>query len=32
MSKPEVTVGRFAEFIGLQGIDTSIASAFDLRY
>lgn len=32
MTKPEVTVGRFVEFFGLLGIDTSIAEAFDRRY
>lgn len=32
MTKPEVTVGRFVEFFGLLGIDTSIAAAFDRRY
>lgn len=32
MTKPEVTVGRFVEFFGLLGIDTSIAVAFDRRY
>ena len=32
MTKPEVTVGRFVEFFGLHGIDTSIAEAFDRRY
>lgn len=32
MTKPEVTVGRFVEFFGILGIDTSIAAAFDRRY
>lgn len=32
MTKPEVTVGRFVEFFGLLGIDTSIAATFDRRY
>lgn len=32
MTKPEVTVGRFVEFFGNLGIDTSIAPAFDRRY
>ena len=32
MTKPEVTVGRFVEFFGVHGIDTSIAAAFDRRY
>lgn len=32
MTKSEVTVGRFVEFFGLHGIDTSIAAAFDRRY
>lgn len=32
MTKPEVTVGRFVEFFGIHGIDTSIAEAFDKRY
>ena len=32
MTKPEVTVGRFVEFFGALGIDTSIAAAFDRRY
>lgn len=32
MTKPEVTVGRFVEFFGFLGIDTSIAAAFDRRY
>lgn len=32
MTKPEVTVGRFVEFFGIRGWDTSIAADFDLRY
>ena len=32
MTKPEVTVGRFVEFFGQYGIDTSVASAFNERY
>lgn len=32
MTKPEVTVGRFVEFFGSHGWDTSIAADFDLRY
>ena len=32
MTKPEVTVGRFVEFFGIHGWDTSIAPAFDRRY
>lgn len=32
MEKLEVTEGRFVEFFGLHGWDTSIASQFNLRY
>lgn len=32
MTKHEVTEGRYVEFFGLHGWDTSIASEFNLRY
>lgn len=32
MSKPDILVGRFREFLEVQGLDSSIASQFNIEY